>query len=591
MARRPLFLQLFLPSLLVLILALVATAWEASRFLRSFDLEQTSSNLETTAWLIEPRLSPVFRANDAAAAEALCKELGGLARKRVTAVLPTGTVIGDSDEDPANMDNHADRPEIREAFAGRVGQSIRHSFTLRVDLVYVAIPVYVDGELAGVVRVSQALAAIESALTKVYSRLAAACAVIASLGACVSFLIARRIARPLRRIQQGAERFARGDFSKRLPMPSAAELAEVVSAMNDMAGQLDTRIQTIHRQRDELQAVLASMDEGVLAVDRSERVISINRAAALLFAVAPETAQGRHVLEVVRDPRLHECVTRTLSSAETVEDDVILGSVGERHLHVTSTVLHDERDAAVGALLVLNDVTELRRLERARSEFVANVSHEIRTPVTSIKGYTETLLSGAMDDPETATRFLEIVARQSERLSALVDDILSLASLERADMAADVTFEKVRVRGLIETAIHVCTPKASDRQVRFAVSCEDSLEVEGNGPLLEQALVNLLDNATKYSEPDSEVRVEAERDGAEIAIHVQDFGCGIAPEHVPRVFERFYRVDRARSRKLGGTGLGLAIVKHIVRLHGGRVTVESTLGKGSRFTLHLLTQR
>ncbi len=585
MARRSLFSQILFAFLAVTLVSLAAWIWETSRSMRAFHLGQTAAALESRAGIVELELAGLFSEAQTARVDAICKEVGRLSGTRVTVILPSGRVIGDTDEPPEKMDNHGDRPEIRKALAGRVGSAVRYSHTLRQDWVYVALPVRENGAVAGVVRASTSLASVNDALRGAYLRIALAGAGVALLAVVVSMFLARRIAGPVSRMVAGTRRLAAGDFETRLVPPDSAELAELAGAMNIMARDLRERMEAADRQRAELDAVLSSMEEGVLAVDRNGRVISLNRAAAELFGVSADTARGREVREVVQNPQLQECVARMLAGPAPFCEDVTLSAPAGRHLMVSATGLRAGRGGEAGALLVLEDVTELRRLERVRSDFVANVSHEIRTPVTSIKGYAETLLSDARDDPESRDRFLEIIARQADRLAALVDDILSLARLERTETSGDPGLEHVDVATVMEGAVQACAPKAADRQVRISVSCPAGLAMEANPALAEQALLNLLDNAVKFSEPGGEVRMEAVPGPNETAISVTDTGPGIALDHQSRIFERFYRVDRGRSRAMGGTGLGLAIVKHIMSLHGGRVELESEPGKGSRFTL------
>jgi two-component system phosphate regulon sensor histidine kinase PhoR len=260
---------------------------------------------------------------------------------------------------------------------------------------------------------------------------------------------------------------------------------------------------------------------------------------------------------------------------------------GERFLQAHGTILHDAEDRGIGALVVLNDVTRIRKLESVRREFVANVAHEIRTPVTSIKGFVETLLDGALENPKNAEHFLNIIGRQAERLNAIIEDLLSLSRIEQETESAEIALKEGRIIDVLQAAVQLCEKKAAGKKIAVRLACEEDVSAKINPPLLEQALVNLIDNAINYSGRGSPVHVEAARGDTEIIIGVRDQGCGIAKQHLPRLFERFYRVDKARSRKLGGTGLGLAIVKHITQAHGGNVTVESTPGEGSTFRIHL----
>ncbi len=331
------------------------------------------------------------------------------------------------------------------------------------------------------------------------------------------------------------------------------------------------------------------MVEGVLAIDADEHVINLNHAAAQLLGLERETALGRSLQEVVRNPALQRLMADVLGNQESASDEIELAlPEGEKRiLHAQGSVLHDAHDKPIGALVVLHDVTRIRRLETVRRDFVANVSHELKTPVTSIKGFVETLLDGAMNQPGDAERFLRIIASQADRLGAIIEDLLTLSRVEQEEKQIEILLEPGEIRGVLQSAIELCQVKAEEKKVLILLACEDGLWVRMNSVLLEQAVVNLIDNAVKYSLPGHQVVVEAVQTALEVVIRVQDHGCGIPREHLPRIFERFYRVDKARSRALGGTGLGLAIVKHIVQAHGGRTSVKSTVGQGSTFLIHL----
>lgn len=585
---RTLFLQVFWPFLALILISLAVTTWLSVESMRAFHRDDTFAMLETRARLIEREIGRDFPRTSRAALNALCKEIGAWSKSRVTIVLPSGDVVGDSAEDPAEMENHADRPEIMDALAGRVGRELHYSHTLGSDSVYVAIPVRdrATGEIVAAIRTSQSLASVEQTLRRVYAHAALGTAVVAVLAALVALVLTRRVGRPLKRMVAETQHLADGDFASRLHVPRSAELAELAGAMNHMAAQLRERIATIDHQRSELDAVLSSMAEGVIAVDMNERILSINPAAARMLEAKADLARGRDVQEIVRNPKFLSCIERMLGRFEPFQDELVLAGPTERYVYLSASGLRDQKGKELGVLFVLQDITNLRRLERARSDFIANVSHEIRTPVTSIKGYAETLLAEGKEDPDTMEQFLGIIARQADRLSALVDDTLSLASLERSESLRDIALKPLSVQSVIDAAVHVCAPRAADKNICITVTCPEGLTLNGNEALLEQAIVNLMDNAVKYSHADSQIVIEAVHAQDEICVRVQDFGMGISPEHLPRLFERFYRVDSARSRKLGGTGLGLAIVKHIVTLHGGTVTVQSAVSKGSCFTVH-----
>ena len=330
-----------------------------------------------------------------------------------------------------------------------------------------------------------------------------------------------------------------------------------------------------------------NMLEGVIAVDRNERVINMNPAAGRMFDCDPAKVQGRNIQEVVRNLAIQRFVTRMLTTSEAISDDFILYRAEERTLNIHSSPLYDSSSVQIGALLVMNDVTQLRHLENVRRDFVANVSHEIKTPLTAIKGFVETLQQGTVEDRAEQERFLGIVLKHVNRLGAILEDLLALSRMEQENGTEEVRLSTGRIKEVIQTAIQVCQPKAAARDITISVDAAEDLSANLDATLLEQAFVNLIDNAVKYSDDGSQVRISAAQEKREVTIKFADQGSGIPNKHLPRLFERFYRVDKARSRKLGGTGLGLAIVKHIVQAHGGHITVESSLGQGSTFTVHL----
>jgi two-component system phosphate regulon sensor histidine kinase PhoR len=587
MARKRLLWQLYPSYLLIILIGIIAVLWYASKSLRETYVERAAADLEIRARLLEKQVLAKLTSVSGKSVDSLCKELGKRGSTRITVILNSGKVIGDSEEDPGKMDNHANRPEVRGALGGSTGTSTRFSRTLQQNMMYVAVPLRVNGEIVGVLRTSIPLTAIGEVLRAIQFKIALAGLIVAVLAAVVSWVVSRRISKPLEKLKRGAELFARGDLESRLAVPDSEELGGLAEAMNHMASQLDNRIRAETKQRNEMEAVLSSMVEGVLAVDAEERVIGINRAAAELLKVDSVHIKDHTIHEVVRNSELLRFVARTLVSMRPVEGDIVLRNGGEKFLQAHGTILRDAEGRGIGALIVLNDVTRIRRLENVRREFVANVTHEIRTPVTSVKGFVETLLDGALSDPENAKHFLTIIARQTDRLNAIIDDLLSLSRIEQETEDEEIVLKEDRIVDVLQAAIQVCETKAVAKKITIDLECEEGVLARINPPLLEQAVVNLIDNAIKYSDRKGTVLVGAARRDAEIIVIVRDQGCGITKEHLPRLFERFYRVDKARSRKLGGTGLGLAIVKHIAQAHGGKVTVESAPGKGSNFQIHL----
>ena len=586
MPRKRLIWQLFPSYLLVTLISLVALTWYTTTSWHQFYLKQTAADLDTRALLVRTYLQERFDPGDSAAIDRICKDLGRLTDTRLTVILPSGKVLGDSAEDPARMDNHSDRPEVQAALKGGEGISDRFSYTLGHERMYVAVPMKEGDRMVAVVRVSLPMTSIAQALRALYLKTAVGGLVIVLLLAVLSLFISQRISRPLEDLKRGARRFAGGDLSRRLPVPGSDELGSLAEAFNHMAEQLEDRINALIRQGQMQEAVLSSMVEGVLAVDEDQHLITLNRAGARMLGIDYVASQDRSIKEVVEDPQLQSFITRTIFARGPVEAEVVLHK-GEQIIQAHGTFLKDTQGTDIGFLIVLHDVTHLRRLEMTRRDFVANVSHELKTPITSIKGFVETLLAGALQEPEHAENFLRIIARQTDRLNEIIDDLLSLSRIERDTEQGRVFLSTGRLQGVMQSAIQVCEPKAAAKDIAVSLNCPEELRARINAPLLEQALVNLIDNAVKYSPTGSAVEVAAQRDGAEVVVQVRDQGVGIEKSQLSRIFERFYRVDAGRSRKVGGTGLGLAIVKHIAQAHGGRVTVESTPGQGSVFALHL----
>jgi len=585
--RRKLLWQLYPSYLIIIVVSLTAMAMYASRTLRVEGYERVVESLKVQADIVEQLVAGRLSPERAAEIDALLKQLGRKISTRITVAMPSGQPVGDSQEDPARMDNHAVRFEVKEALAGKTGIATRYSVTLNANVVYVAVPVMIDGRLAGIVRTGMSVSAMRSTLLTIYEEIFAGGLVIVLLAAIIGFYASRKISRPITELKRGAIRFADGDLHYRLDVPNSEELAALAEAMNAMASQLHARITTITQQRNELEAVLSGMVEAVLVIDAHENIRSVNEAAEKLFQIDSSKVKGRKVQEAIRNTDLRRFVTETLLREEPLEGDIVILGDPEKFLQAHSAILRDADGNTVSALVVLNDVTRLKALENIRRDFVANVSHELKTPITSIKGFLETLREGALKDPEHAERFLDIIIKHTDRLTAIVDDLLSLSRIERDAEKGEIALQEGRIAEVVDAVGRVCRKRAQLKNINLECDADDTIVAQINVTLLEQAIVNLVDNAVKYSEPGQTVLVRAEKTPEEIVIKVVDEGCGIPRDHLERIFERFYRVDKARSRKVGGTGLGLAIVKHIVSAHGGRITVESSLGRGSTFSIFL----
>ena len=477
-----------------------------------------------------------------------------------------------------------DPSAISAACSGQASSSSRYDAGAGRRVVSVVVPVVRDGGTRAIVRVS-AMAA-DAPLSAGQRRLLVGAFTTAVVALAIGWLLARAAARPVEEIARAATRLAEGETATVLPASDVGEVAALAAAVGGLRRQLEERGRTIGRQGTQQEAVLGSMIEGVLAIDARQRILSLNRAAADLLGIASTGIVGRPIQEVVRNADLRRFALEAIDRGDQVEEDILLRAARDRILRVRGTPLRDPSGER-GAVMVVEDITDIRHLENVRRDFVANVSHELKTPVASIKGFVETLLEGGVEDPADRRRFLEIVGRQADRLGMIIEDLLALSRIEEVEGVGDLPVEEARVAELVESVATECRPRALSRSIHLETECPAGLVARVNSPLLEQALINLVDNAIKYSDPGGRVLVRATDSEGSVELSVRDEGAGIAAEHLPRLFERFYRVDKGRSRKLGGTGLGLSIVKHIVQAHRGSVSVDSAPGRGSTFRIVL----
>jgi two-component system phosphate regulon sensor histidine kinase PhoR len=586
MVRRRLFWRLYSSYLVVTALCILGVTIYAVHSAGTLNEDQTAAALDVHCQLIEGPVRDLLLHGDAAGLDALCKSLGSATQTRFTVIDPDGRVLGDTEADPRTMENHAGRPEVTQALGREVGRAKRHSRTTGIETMYVAIPVADDGRTLAVLRAAAPLTSVNAAASALSRGLWLCGLIVAVAAAAVAFAVFRHIAAPLEDMVRVASLYADGDLSARAASSGINEFDILADTLNRMAEGLHDRIETVNRQNLQYEAVLSGMSEGVIALDAEDCVLSINAAACDLLEVDHERAGGRTLTELTRNVPLERLVGVARGMGKTVEGEAVLHDGAERTVLVRAAPLRNPQGGA-GVLIVMNEVTQVRHLEKVRRDFVANVSHELRTPITAIQGFVETLRDGALGDPERAHHFLEILSRQALRLGKIVDDLLALSRIEKESEAGALERSDTRLADVLHAALSDGTPPAKERGVEVRLKCPDDLRLRINPHLIEQAVANLLDNAVKYSNPGGIVDLEAARSGAEVVIIVRDKGVGIPSEHLSRIFERFYCVDKARSRNLGGTGLGLAIVKHIAMAHDGRVEVESTLGKGSTFTIRL----
>jgi two-component system, OmpR family, phosphate regulon sensor histidine kinase PhoR len=576
----PMFRKLLLSSLVLILVAVVVLDFLLTRY---------TAQHETLA--VEHQLSAQARILAAEVAQLSPPELGpwvaqarGRAGARITVIAPDGRVLADSDRDAETMENHAGRPEVQAAVQGKPGSAVRHSASINRALLYVALPAEWQGRGGHVLRLAVPLEQVDSAIAEVRSRILQVSLVAALLSLALAYLFSSSLSRRIRQVQNFAEGLVAARFMTELPPGPTDEIGALGRSLNAMAGQLRDMWERLRVESSRRETILASMVEGVLAVDHELCITFCNAAFCRAVRADYPVAERLPVLEVVRDPVLLNMLTRVLVSGEPQRERLQLAAAESRTFEAQAAPL-DLRSGR-GAIAILHDVTDLERLERVRKDFVANVSHELRTPLAAIQGYAETLLDGGLEDLAHNRRFIEIIKAHSVRLNNIAADLLVLSELESGD--ASPAPERVSVQDAVEAAIATVESEALLRKVQVHRTLLSDQYVSGRKMRVEQVLVNLLDNAVKFNRPGGEVWIEAARlEGGQVRISVADSGIGIPSEDLPRIFERFYRVDRARSRAAGGTGLGLSIVKHAVERMGGSITAESQLGKGSKFTVAL----
>jgi two-component system phosphate regulon sensor histidine kinase PhoR len=544
------------------------------------------------ARLVRRITAPLLADRSPARLQALTRQVGGEVGARVTVIDASGRVLADSlVQDSATMENHADRPEVRTAMRGGVGQSIHRSRTLGMDRVYVAVPVFESGAPThpaplGVVRLSLSLEEVHRYIRQLRQTLLTGVALAALAAVGLSLLLTRSLAGPLEALRQGALGWAQGDLSRRVPLYSRDEIGELAEAFNRMATRLQDSMAALARDRSQVATVFHAMAEGLLVTDGAGRVRLLNPAAALLLGVAGAEVEGRTVLEIALDVPLQALVEQVLRTGAPGTCERTLRAPIERVVAVSAVpIAAGGESAPQGAVLVFHDLTAVRRLERVRRDFVANASHELRTPLTSMRVMVETLLGGAREDPEAAERFLQILDRELRRMTRLVNDLLELSRLD-AQTEPEAP-GGVALAPLVADLEAGWQAIAREQGLRLEVRVPEPLSVRAEPEGLRQILGNLLDNALKYTPSGGQVRVTARRKSHQVVLEVADTGIGIPMADLDRIFERFYRVDKDRSRDVGGTGLGLSIVKHVVQLYGGSIAVESRLNQGSTFRVTL----
>lgn len=583
--------RIFINIVAVLLVGVIICGLLSARVVENNYHESTEKTLVIESGLVRELVGESLISNRADVSEYIQK-IKQTANTRVTILDVLGNVIMDTDKDYSVMDNHSKREEVAAALRGEVGKSIRYSYTLKVDLMYIAQPIYKDGRVIGAVRLAKPLYEINHLLRRLYLNILIAVLAGLLVASLLGYRMAANITRPIKEITYTAENIAKGQFDRHINIYGKDEVGILAASINDMASRLDEMIISLQDKNVKLEAIMSSVVNGIIAIDSSEKVLFINPAAERILNIREKDISGKHLLQVVRNNSLDNYLNTILREKNYFDTEIILEGKEEKILKFyANPISQTDKTGIKGIIITIQDITELRRLEKVRTEFVANVSHELKTPLTSIKGFVETLKMSGMENLQDNMRFLDIIEDEANRLYRLINDILSLSELEQK--RASVKKENINVGKTIREVVSMLSAQSDSKKIQLSVNInEDLAALNGESDKLKQMLINLVDNAIKYTPENGKVEVEAfnQKDtqgGSSVVIKVSDNGIGIPKEHIPRLFERFYRVDKARSRKVGGTGLGLAIVKHIVILFNGRIEVSSAVGKGTEFKIIL----
>ena len=581
MTKSRLFWKIGSLHLLLLVFVLAALDAFVVRSLRQEYLSTAFSELAAISQMARAR-EPELR--DRAALREWASWVGA-SGIRATVVAQDGAVLADSDDDPAKMENHANRPEIKEALASGSGRSVRYSPTLGKDLVYLATLQNTQEIGKVVVRVSVPLHRLDDALREYRARLWMVSFLILLISGAASLAFFRALARRIEKLREFSKRVAEGDF-RSLPLDRRNdELADLSRTLGQTAERLDSTIRTLTEERNQSAAILASMAEGVAVIGPNQRLTYCNAAFRAAIGMQDAPCTGQPAVEAIPHADLIALVRKVLTVKEMIHSEILVGSLRTQSFSMTAAPIRSSETPG-GAVLVLHDISELRRLERVRQDFVANVSHEFRTPLTAIQGFAETLLDGAIHDDVNSRRFLEIIRDHSIRLGRLTRDLLKLSQIEAGK--PDLEMRLVPVSEIITPCLETVRLRAEGKNLTVTSEVASGLPpVRGDVRSLQEIMENLLDNAVRYTAAGGRICIQSALRNREVVISISDNGIGIQKSDQEKVFERFWRADAARSRESGGTGLGLSIVKHLVEAHGGRIVVESEIGRGPPFSVFL----
>jgi len=567
---------------LLVIVSMAALGAYLTNSVRTSELNNLRSELENEAMITAEASLPSFsEQNETVNLDVLAKKLGSQIGARVTIIARDGTVLGDSHEDPSTMENHATRPEVRDALASGLGESTRYSTTLGEKMMYVAVPIIDNDKVLGTARVGLPLTQVQSSVNRVIVSIVVAMAITAVLVILAAWLIARMTTRPIRELTRASQKIASGEFGHRISVGTKDESGQLAHAFNEMSVNLKRLVETISEDRARLTSILDNMVDGVMLTDIEGNIVLTNKAAQSLFGISGENAKAKPLIEVVREHELNDILKSCLETGR--EQIAQFDSVtSNKFLRAIAILIDRERQG--GALVLVQDLTELKGLQTMRRELVGNISHEFRTPLAGIKAMVETLQDGAIDDQTAASDFLGRIEAEVDRLAQLIAELTELSRIETGRV--ELELEPVNLNLIVEEVITQLSPQVERQQLSVQRGLAADLpSVQADKERIRQTIVNLVHNAIKFTSPGGKITVATQVHGGSVVVATSDTGIGIAKSDLPHVFERFYKGDRVRSG--GGTGMGLAIAKHVVEAHGGQIWAESEEGKGSTFSFSI----
>ncbi len=572
--RRSIFFKIFAGYLIVIVILSALILAFSFSMIRHYHIETVASHLKNMAVLLVVQLSPMLIDNNTKGLDAAVRESAQGVNTRVTVIAVDGKVLSDSEENPLKMENHRTRTEVAQALEGNTGRFLRTSETLRQEMIYIAVPIVKNKKIIGVLRLSQYLKDIQAIVNEMRLRILQITFIIIGLSLFAAYVFARGLSNPLKELIAASERVAKKDFSSKVFLKSRDELKDLAESFNFMVSEINLLVTELSQQKEEWNSMMLSLREGFLILDRNEGVVFCNN--SLLKMVPQGLEEGKFYWEAIREPKLSELVRQV---RETRQDCIKEIEFNGRTFSCSATFLNSQEEIAI----VFHDITDMKNLEKIKTDFVQNVSHELRTPLTSIKGFIETLDDTVKDEEQR--RYLDIMRRNTDRLINVINDLLLLSELEEKGIEPE--YIRVDLKALTENSIKIFERQLAEKGFSLIVRIDPATpDIKGDPFKLEQMLINLIDNAVKYTEKGG-ITLSLEPGEGTAIFTIQDTGVGIPGDHLPRIFERFYVVDKSRSKRLGGTGLGLSIVKHIVMSHNGKIDVESTPGEGTKVTVIL----